>query len=325
MKLSGYIRAVGIAAAAAAGLAPVAAASQSYPAKPIEMVIHTNPGGGQDSFGRLFAEISSREKLLPQPIAVVNRPGGSGVVASNFVKSKRGDPYVLYSMATSIALSAAYRPDLGLGLDIYTPLALFGFDLQSVTVPVDSKFRTFKDLLDAAKREPEGIIDGIASATGTARFFLYLLEKETGAKFKYVSFKSGGDAMAAVAGNHVHFSTENVSEAMGLVEGKKLRFLAVPAQQRLTALPDVPTLRELGYNIHAGAGRGYAMPAGVPKEAAALMEAALARAHRHPLWKDYVAKNMYEDTYLDSAAFGAWLNKTLPVFGEFMQAIGIKR
>ena len=325
MNTRNRIRCAGVALAVSAAAFASAAVSQSYPTRPIEMVIHTNPGGGQDAFGRLFAEISARDKLLPQPFAVVNRPGGSGVVATTFFKTKRGDPYYLYSVATSIVLSAAYRPDLGLGLDIYTPLALYGFDLQSVTVPADSKFRSFKELLDAAKREPESIIDGIASATGTARYFLYLLEKETGAKFKYVSFKSGGDAMTAVAGGHVHFSTENVSEAMGLVEGKKLRILAVPAQQRLPNLPDVPTLRELGYNIHAGAGRGFAMPAGVPKEAAAIMETALERAHRSALWKDYATKNMYEDLYLGSGAFSAWLTKTAPLFGEFMQAIGIKR
>ena len=80
MNTRNRIRRLGIALAAAA-FAPVAAVSQSYPSKPIEMVIHTNPGGGQDAFGRLFAEISAREKLLPQPFAVVNRPGGSGVVA----------------------------------------------------------------------------------------------------------------------------------------------------------------------------------------------------------------------------------------------------
>ena len=320
------MRQLGIAlAGAVAVLAPPPAATQPYPARPIEMVIHTNPGGGQDSFGRLLAEISAREKLLPQPFAVVNRPGGSGVVATTFFKSKRGDPYYVYSIATSIVLSAAFRPDLGLSLDIYTPLALYGFDLQSVTVPADSKFRSFKELIDAARREPESIIVGIGSATGTARYFLYLIEKETGAKFKYVSFKSGGDAMTAVAGGHVHVSMENVSEGMGLVEAKKLRFLAVPAQQRLTSLPDVPTLREAGYNIHAGAGRGFAMPAGVPKDAAAVMEKALERAHNSPMWKDYATRNMYEDAYMGSAALTAWLNKTLPVFGEFMQAIGIKK
>ncbi|MGH6628281.1 MAG: hypothetical protein ACREB3_00955, partial [Burkholderiales bacterium] len=69
-------------AAALTALAPVTASSQSYPARPIEMVIHTNPGGGQDVFGRLIAEINAREKLLPQPFTTVNRPGGSGAVAS---------------------------------------------------------------------------------------------------------------------------------------------------------------------------------------------------------------------------------------------------
>jgi putative tricarboxylic transport membrane protein len=311
--------------AAAALFAATPASSQSYPAKPIEMVIHTNPGGGQDVFGRLFAEISAREKLLPQPFSIVNRTGGSGSVASLFIKSKRGDPYYLLSVSTTIVLTAAYRPELGLGLDIYTPLALFGFDLQSVTVPADSKFRNFKELIDAAKREPNSIINAVASATGTARFMLHLMEKETGAKFKYVSFKSGADAMTAVLGNHVHMTTENVSEVYSAVEGKKLRILAVPAEQRLPGLPDVPTLKELGYNVHVGGGRGFAMPAGVPKEAAAIMEAALERAHKSPQWRDYATRNMYENTYLGSAAFSQYLAKSMPAMAEFMEAVGIKK
>jgi len=288
------------------------------------MVIHTNPGGGQDVVGRLITEINNREKLLPQPFTNVNRPGGSGAVASTFLKGKRGDPYYLLSTSTTIVMALAHRADLGLGLDIYTPLALYGFDLQAVTVPADSKFKTFKDLIDAAKREPNAVIAGIASATGTARLFLYLLEKATGAQIKYVSFKSGSDAMTAVMGNHVHLTTENVSEVLGAVEAKKLRILAVPAQQRLPGLPDVPTLRELGHNIHVGGGRGFSMPAGVPKEAAAVMEAALERAHKSPMWRDYSTKNMYEDTYMGSAAFSQYLAKTLPVIGEFMTAVSVK-
>lgn len=312
-------------AAAAAAFASVTASSQSFPARPMEMVIHTNPGGGQDIFGRLLAEINMREKLLPQPFTIVNRPGGSGTLASTFLKSKRGDPYFLLSTSTTIVLALAHRPDLGLGLDIYTPLALFGFDLQSVTVPVDSKFATFKDLIDAARREPNSIVCGIASATGTARLLLYHLEKEAGARFKYVSFKSGSDAMAAVMGNHVQLTTENVSEVLGAVEAKRLKILAVPAERRLPGLPEVPTMKELGYNIHVGGGRGFSMPAGVPKEAAAVMEAALERAHKSAQWRDYSTKNMYEDTYMGSAAFTQYLARTLPMIGEFMEAVGVKK
>ena len=326
MNTLSCIHRLGVAlAAAAAACASVTASSQSYPARPMEMVIHTNPGGGQDIFGRLLAEINMREKLLPQPFSIVNRPGGSGTLASSFIKGKRGDPYYLLSTSTTIVLALAHRPDLGLGLDIYTPLALFGFDLQSVTVPADSKFGTFKDLIDAARREPNSIICGIASATGTARLLLYHLEKETGARFKYVSFKSGSDAMTAVMGNHVHLTTENVSEVLGAVEAKRLKILAVPAERRLPGLPDVPTLKELGYNIHVGGGRGFSMPAGVPKEAAAVMEAALERAHKSALWRDYSTKNMYEDTYMGSAAFAQYLTRTLPMIGEFMEAVGVKK
>lgn len=326
MTIRNCIRRLGVAlAAVAAAFASVTASSQSFPNKTIEMVIHTNPGGGQDVFGRLIAEINTREKLLPQPFTIVNRPGGSGAVASTFIKSKRGDSYYLLSVSTTIVLTAAHRPDVGLGLDIYTPLALFGFDLQSVTVPADSKFKTFKDLIDEARREPNSLIVGIASATGTARLLLYHIEKETGAKFKYVSFKSGSDAMTAVMGNHVHLTTENVSEVYGAVEAKKLRILAVPAQQRLPGLPEVPTLRELGANIHVGAGRGLAMPAAVPKDAAAVMEAALERAHKSPLWREYATKNMYENTYMGSAEFSQYLASRLVEMGDFMVAVGIKK
>jgi putative tricarboxylic transport membrane protein len=310
--------------AMAAG-APIAVHAQTFPSRPMEMVIHSNPGAGQDVFGRLVAEISAREKLLPQPFTVVNRPGGSGTVASTFIKSKRGDPHYLLSLSSTIVLALAQRPDVGLGLDIYTPVALFGFDLQSITVPVDSRFKTFKDLIDAAKQSPDTIVNGIASATGTARFFQYQLEKMTGAKFKYVSFKSGSDAMAAVMGKHVDLTMENVSEVLSGVEAKKLRILAVPSEQRLTGLPDVPTLKELGYNIHVGGGRGLAMPAGVPKETLAVMEAAAERAHKSAAWRDYATKNMYENSYMGSAQLAQYLAKQMPAVGEFMEFIGARK
>ena len=315
---------VAMLSAVAAG-APIAVHAQAFPSRPIEMVIHSNPGAGQDVFGRLVAEISAREKLLPQPFTVVNRPGGSGTVASTFIKSKRGDPHYLLSLSSTIVLALANRPDIGLGLDTYTPVALFGFDLQSVTVPADSRFKNFRELVEAAKQSPDSIVNGIASATGTARFFQYQLEKMTGAKFKYVSFKSGADAMAAVMGKHVDLTMENVSEVLSGVEAKKLRILAVPAEQRLANLPDVPTLKELGYNIHVGGGRGLAMPAGVSKETLAVMETMAERAHKSAIWREYAAKNMYENTYMGSAQLTQYLAKQMPAVGEFMEFISARK
>ncbi len=314
-----------IALCAAVGTYAQTGAGQTFPGRPIEMVIHSNPGAGQDVFGRLFVDIVTREKLLPQPFTVVNRPGGSGAVASIFMKSKKGDPHFVLSLSSTIVLALANRPGSELPLDIYTPVALFGFDLQSITVPADSKFRNFKELVEAARQSPDSIVNGIASATGTARFLQYQVEKLTGAKFKYVSFKSGSDAMAAVMGKHVDLTMENVSEVLSGVEAKKLRILAVPATQRLAHLPDVPTLKELGFDIHVGGGRGLAMPAGVPKETLAVMEAAAERAHKSAQWRDYATKNMYENTYMGSAQLTQYLARQMPAVGEFMAFIGAKK
>ncbi len=325
MQLHQPLKMLALAATLASVAVPTTSTAQVYPSRPVELVIHSNPGAGQDVFGRLFAEISQREKLLPQPFTIVNRPGGSGTVASTFIKSKKGDPHYLLSLSSTIVLALANRPDSTLGLDSYTPVALFGFDLQSITVPVDSRFKNFKELVEAAKQSPDSIVNGIASATGTARFLQYQIEKLTGAKFKYVSFKSGSDAMAAAMGKHVDVTMENVSEVLSGVEAKKLRILAVPAERRLANLPDVPTLKELGFNIHVGSGRGLAMPPGVPKETLAVMETAAERAHKSAAWRDYASKNMYENTYLNSAQLAQYLNRQMPTVAEFMEFIGARK
>jgi tripartite-type tricarboxylate transporter receptor subunit TctC len=145
------------------------------------------------------APISSRdgervhepEKIFSQPLVVSNKPGGSGAIAFGYVKGKRGDPHVVLTMATGSFLAATGRPELGLGLENFTPIASLALDPQAIAVPWDSKYKTIKDLIEAGKREPNAIASSITSATGTARVLLYLIERETGAKFKYVSFKSG--------------------------------------------------------------------------------------------------------------------------------------
>jgi len=306
----------------AAGLA-AAVFAQPYPSKPIEFVVHVNPGGGTDVFARLVTEIMNREKLVSQPLVVQNRPGGSGVVAFTYVKGKRGDPHTVLAIATGSFLTAAARTDLELGPEHFTPLAFFARDPQGVMVHADSKYKTFKELIDDAKRQPEAIVSAVTSATGTGRIALWRIERETGAKFKFVTFKAGSEAVLAVLGGHVPFSTENVSEAWAHIEANKMRVLAVTTEKRMPALPDVPTLSELGYKVQIGTGRGFVMPAGVPKEAAAAMEALLEKVHKSALWRDYSQKNMYEDRWMGSAEFTKYLAEERAGRQEFIESIGL--
>jgi putative tricarboxylic transport membrane protein len=315
------IRSLLIASTAVSALFAGAVEAQSYPSKPIEFVVHTAPGGGTDLFARSISEFMAREKVFSQPFVVSNKPGGSGAIAFNYVKGKRGDGHVVLTMATGSFLSAMGRPELGLGLEHFTPIAAYALDPQVVAVATDSKFKTMKDLVEAGKREPNSIASSITSATGTARVFLYVLERETGAKFKYVSFKSGSEATTAVVGGHVPFTPENLNEMMGHIEGKKLRALAVTGNKRLAALPDTPTMKELGYNITMGTGRGFVMPAGVPKDQLATMEGAFKRVYDSAAYKDFAVRNNFEDMYLNSAAFAKYLAELSKEMAAFLAHI----
>jgi len=296
--------------------------AQPFPAKAIEFVVHTSPGGGTDVFARAITEMLNREKLITQPMLVNNRVGGGGNIAFSHMKSKRGDPHVVLTIATGSLLAAAARTELGLGLENYTLLSFFAMDPQVISVAADSKWKSLKEIVDVSRREPNSLTMAVTTALGVSRHFLYLIEKETGAKIKFVAFKSGADAVVSVVGGHVHFTAENLSEMLGHVEAKKLRVLAVTGEKRLSAVPDAPTLLELGYPWVLGTGRGFAMPAGVPKEAAAAMEATLRKLHQTQTWKDFAARNMYEDRYMGSAEFADYMQKRSGELREFLIAVG---
>ena len=304
---------------------PSLAQSGAYPNKPIELVVTTSAGSGGDVVSRAVAEIIRREKFLPQLLTVNNRTGGASIIGYNYFKTKRGDPYVMMS-TTGTLLLMAYRADVNIGLENYTPLALFAIDPQTIMVRADSPYKTFKDLMEAVRREPDSLVGATTSASGTGRMIIYLMEKQVpGAKIKFVTFKGGSEAVTSVAGGHTTFTTENLSEGLSFVESKKLRVLAITADKRLPQAADVPTLQELGYSITAGTMRGFSFPAAVPKEAVVTMETALKKVHDSPAWKEFAQRNIFEDVFLGSAEFTQFLNKRMLQYKDFYDAIGLNK
>ena len=299
------------------------ALAQPFPSRPIELVVHTSPGGGTDQVARLTAEILTREKLMTVPINVSNKPGGGGAIAYTYMKGKRGDPHSIMTVATLALLTQTLRPELDLGLEHFTPLAFLAQDPQAVIVAANSPYKTLKDLLEAARREPGVLSVAVASAGGSARLLAWLIEKETGTRYRPVIFKSGSDSVLQVLGGHTHFTTENISEGQSAVEAKQLRVLAVTSAQRLPIVPDAPTMRELGYDIHIGTGRGFAMAAGVPKEAAARREAILERVYKSAAWREHAERALYESIWLGSADYTKHLLQRQAQHREFLTAVGI--
>ena len=295
--------------------------AQPYPSKTIEWISHSSAGSGTDLFNRNVSGMMEKEKIFNVPFTHTNRVGGNGLIAYQYLKNKKGDPYVVMAMSVTVILTQSVLPDTGLALDSLTPLIRYAQDPQVVAVRTESKFKTYKELVAAAK---DGTVTaGITGPTGSGRAALYYIERDTGAKFRYVTFKGGGDAVLATLGGHVEVTTENMSEMLPLVEAKKMRILAVTGDRRFKQVPDVPTLKELGYKTVVATGRGFGMPPGVPREAAATMEAALKRVYDSKEYKDYADRNMFEDAYLNSADFAKQLVVQRAEQVEFLKAIGI--
>jgi putative tricarboxylic transport membrane protein len=303
------------------GLGASGADAQPYPAKTIEWISHSSAGSGTDLFNRNVSGMLEKEKILNVPFIHTNRVGGNGLIAYQYLKNKKGDPHVVMAMSVTVILTQSILPDTGLALDSLTPIIRFAQDPQVVAVRTESKFKTYKELIAAAR--DGNVVAGITGPTGSGRAALYYIERDTGAKFKYVTFKGGGDAVLATLGGHVEVTTENMSEMLPLVEAGKMRILAVTGERRFKQVPDVPTLKELGYARVIATGRGFGMPPGVPRDAAATMEKALKHVYDSQAYRDYADRNMFEDAYLNSAEFAKALVAQRAEQLEFLKAIAI--
>jgi putative tricarboxylic transport membrane protein len=296
--------------------------AQSYPSRPIELVSSTGAGGGSDLVCRTVAEIIAKEKLLPQQVFVVNKPGGGGAVGQTYVAARRGDPYI-FMLASTNLVAAPIRTGLDIGVDKFQTLGAIGFDTNAISVAENSPYRTLKDLLAAARDKPKTISVGTTSPGGGAHSMMHRLEKLSGARFNIVSFKSGAETVTAVMGGHIQVTAENLGEVLGQVELKKLRLLGIPSTKRIAGLPNVPTLKEQGFDVQAGALRAFVAPAGIPREAAKVLEDTLAKVHKSAAWREYMARNMYEDVYMNGEEFSKWLAAQHVEMTQFLTETGL--
>ncbi len=301
----------------------VTAQAQPLPAKPIELIVHTGPGGGSDIFTRTVADIISREKLLPVPTVIQNKAGGGGLIAQNYVAGRRGDPYTVFAIASSLLVAVPIRNGTDNGLDKFQPLGLLGFDINCIAVRAESPYRTLKELLDATRAAPKSINISMGSVGSSSHYLPFRLEQLAGVRFNLVSMKSGAEAVTTMLGGHVHASGEQLAEMTQYIEAGKVRVLAVAAQKRVAALPNVPTLKESGIDLHVGAGRGFASPAGVSREAVALLESVFEKVYKSAAWRDYMRRNYYEDVYMNGAELTRHMTEIKPDVERFIRDLGL--
>jgi putative tricarboxylic transport membrane protein len=285
-------------------LVPNESLGQKFLTKPIEFVCHAAAGGGSDIMARTMQSIIVKEKLFTHTIAVVNRPGGGGAIAFAYVAGKKGDPHFWLTATTSFLTT----PLLGKSKYTYkdfTPLVNLAYDDFFVTVKADSPYKTMKDLIADAKKRPGQINTGGTYAPGTDALISHMIEKAAGVKFNYIPFKSGGEAMVALLGGNLDMFYPNPGEALAQVEAKKVRILAVASEKRMAAVPDIPTLRELGINATFQQVRSIAAPKDLAPEAIRFYEELFRKLAESKMWKEkYIQENMLTWDYKNSAETG---------------------
>jgi putative tricarboxylic transport membrane protein len=276
-----------------------------FPEKPITLIVHAGAGGGSDIFARTLSGAFEKDKILPQPIVVENKPGGSGAIAFAYVGGKKGDPHFLLTAVTSFLTTPILRKSQITPKD-FTPIANFAFDEYMVIVKAGGKYQSMKDLVADAKANPKKITVGGTQLGSSDSICAYLIEKVAGVQFNFIVFNSGGEVNAALMGGHIDMAVSNPGEALELAKANKVLTLGVFADKRLPGAPNVPTLKEQGIDAVYVQNRGLVAPAGIPEDARKVLEDAMLKYTKTKVFKDYIAEGMLSEAWMDGPTFGAW-------------------
>jgi putative tricarboxylic transport membrane protein len=308
-----FIVSIGVGNALAAG---------KYPEKPITMIVHAAAGGGSDIFARTLSAGFEKDKLLPQPIVVENKPGGSGAIAFAYVAGKKKDPYFLLTAVTSFMTT----PLMGLtpvGLKDFTPIANFAFDEYMLMVSPNSKYKSMKDIITEAKANPKMITAGGTQLGSSDSICVYLIEKAMGVQFNFIVFNGGGEVNAALLGGHIQMAITNPGEALELYKAGKVKILGVFAEKRMAAAPEIPTMKEQGINTTYVQNRGLVAPADIPADARKTLEEAFAKYMKTDIFKKYLADNMLSPAWMDGDTFGKWLDAENSRYAVIVKDMGL--
>ena len=315
-------------AAAAAGLKLGPAGAQAnYPTRPIQMICPWGAGGGTDATARIVAAIL--EKDLGQPINVVNRTGGSGVVGHSAIATAAPDGYTLGIITVEISMMH-WQGLTELTPRSYTPLALMNEDPPGVQVRNDAPYKTVKELADAIKAAPPGKLK--ASGTGQGGIWHLALVgwlQAMGLKGDHVAWvpsNGAAPAMQDLAAGGIDLVTCSVPEARAMIEAGKAKSLAVMAAQRNPAFPNVPTLKdEMGVDYATGAWRGFAGPKGLPQDVATKLTAALKKVYESKEYNDFMSSRGFGVKWADAQGFAKFMDAGDEQMGKAMKAAGLAK
>ncbi|MEO8654905.1 MAG: tripartite tricarboxylate transporter substrate binding protein [Ramlibacter sp.] len=313
-----------VAAGAALASAPLAQA-QSFPSRPIKMIVPFPPGGTADIQARLIGQHMSQS--MGQPIVIESKPGGGTIIGTGFVAKAPADGYTILLMANSFVINAKLHASTlpYEGMKAFEPIACMTNSPQVIAVNAASPHRSFKEWVDAAKAKPGTVSYATVGPATTQHIAGEMLQRATGTKLIYAPFAGGTQAVNSVLAGHVDTVLANLSEMSAHLEAGKLRALAVTTTQRLDALKQVPTVAESGYpGYEAAAWFGLSAPAGTPRDAVARLAEAVNAALSDAEVRKKLINVGLEPYYKGPADFAAHIAQQYERYSRVIDESGIK-
>ena len=319
------LRLVALAVFVGLGATPASFAQGFKPTRPVEVVVHTGPGGGSDVLARAVAVMIEKENLLPVRLQVVNKTGGGGAVAAAYLAEKKGDQNTIGFFTGVWLTNPLMSAEAKVSLRDLTPIVRLLLEPAVIAVKADAPYKTLADFIDAAKKNPGQLKQSGGSVTSRDNVVRQLLQQNSGARWVYISFPGGGERIAALLGGHVNIMVIEPAEAGEHIRAGNLRVLAQVSEKRLSGFPNVPTLKEAGFDVpNVPQVRGVVAPPGIPRENVQYWEGVFRRLSQTASWKKYIADNQFEDGYQTSADLVKFYDEFTDRMRGIMKEAGIK-
>jgi tripartite-type tricarboxylate transporter receptor subunit TctC len=251
---------------------------------------------------------------------IANVGGASGTRGAKEAKDSPADGYTLYAVHDYIH-STYWAGVADVKYTDFEPVCMISSTPSVLTASPKTPWKTLPELLKDAKARPGQITVG-ATLASTSHFFPALIEKATGAKFKYVSYEGLAPRMNAILGGHIDLTDSNLTQK-GKVEAGQLKFLAIATEKRHPEMPNVPTLKELGVNVVFDVNRGIMVPKGSPAEVIGKLSSACAASAKEPEFAKAMRLQGTDVRYMDRAAYTKWLKEADEVNRNIAKDLGL--
>jgi len=322
MKRSSRLTIAFALAAATLSAVPFAAAQdRRFPTRPIELIIPYAPGGGSGITGEVMKKIITDEKLSPQPVSLTYKPGASGQLGWTFLATRKGNAHTIATATQSFSYGFVQK-QMQVAPEDFTPIAMMLVDTQLMAASPQSGYKTMQQVIDASRKTPGSVKVGGTGSAGSDANLCAMIEAAAKIKLNYIPFKSGGEVNAAILGGHVDVALGNPNELFGYVESGKLVPLAVFSDNRIPALKNVPTMKEVGHNVVSRSARGVVAPAGISKNEEQFYVNMMKKITESKGWKEYADKNLMTVRFLGGADYAKYLAKEREDLTALLKSIG---